>query len=258
MTYLFDNSSEGARERLRGLEQIEDANTIAVLERLPRLDGAHCLELGAGAGSIAAWLAKRVGPDGRVLATDIDVSHLDGSGYDVLRHDVRSEEFPCAAFDLVHVRHVLIHLPDPIATLQRVRLGMRRGAQLIVEESDLRSWVAEVESGEASSERFNLGVRAVLELYSSRGMNVAIGATLPEALRQTGFEIVDERSACRLVAGGSAEACYQRISVLHLIRGLKHAGAVPAAALTGLVECLANPALRYRSRTTVTVTARAC
>ena len=33
---------------------------------------AHCLEVGAGGGSIAHWLCQAVGPTGRVLATDID------------------------------------------------------------------------------------------------------------------------------------------------------------------------------------------
>lgn len=45
--------------RLQALETARDATTIDLIERLePRRDW-HCLELGAGAGSIARWLATR-------------------------------------------------------------------------------------------------------------------------------------------------------------------------------------------------------
>jgi ubiquinone/menaquinone biosynthesis C-methylase UbiE len=35
--------------------------------------GWRCLEVGAGRGSMAVWLAQRVGPSGHVVATDVDV-----------------------------------------------------------------------------------------------------------------------------------------------------------------------------------------
>ena len=38
--------------------------------------GWRCLEVGAGRGSMAVWLAERVGASGRVVATDIDVTYL--------------------------------------------------------------------------------------------------------------------------------------------------------------------------------------
>lgn len=92
--YLYKNAHSDALERLRGLERIEDQTTVAALKRLPKIEGLSCLEVGAGAGSIAAWLAARVGSVGKVLATDIDISHLDSSKYAVLRHDIRKDELP--------------------------------------------------------------------------------------------------------------------------------------------------------------------
>ena len=39
----------------------------------PRVfEGARCLEVGAGSGSMALWMAARVGETGHVLATDIN------------------------------------------------------------------------------------------------------------------------------------------------------------------------------------------
>src|SRR5262245_24735854 len=40
--------------------------------------GWRCLEVGAGGGSIAAWLADCVGSEGAVVATDLDTTHLRG------------------------------------------------------------------------------------------------------------------------------------------------------------------------------------
>ena len=39
--------------------------------------GWRCLEIGAGRGSMATWLAERVGPAGQVVATDIDTRYLE-------------------------------------------------------------------------------------------------------------------------------------------------------------------------------------
>jgi hypothetical protein len=48
-----------------------------------------------GGGSIARWLADRVGPGGRVVATDINVGHLRTlslPNLDVLRHNIIEDD----------------------------------------------------------------------------------------------------------------------------------------------------------------------
>src|SRR5688500_13501668 len=64
-------------ERLRTLEALLDAGTIQHLERRGVRRGWRCLEVGAGGGSIAAWLAARVAPEGSVVATDLDTTVLE-------------------------------------------------------------------------------------------------------------------------------------------------------------------------------------
>jgi hypothetical protein len=54
---------------------------------------------------VPAWLAERVGPDGHVVATDIEPSGItapDGAPIEVRRHDVAYDEPPGDGFDLVH------------------------------------------------------------------------------------------------------------------------------------------------------------
>ena len=61
--------------RLRLLQERYDARTFGRLTALGSLAGAVCLGVGAGAGSVARWLAQ-AGSSGRVVATDADPRFL--------------------------------------------------------------------------------------------------------------------------------------------------------------------------------------
>jgi ubiquinone/menaquinone biosynthesis C-methylase UbiE len=56
---------------------MEDPATIEYLAKIGVAPGWHCLEIGAGAGSITEWLCQRVGSSGRVVATDINTCFLE-------------------------------------------------------------------------------------------------------------------------------------------------------------------------------------
>ncbi len=71
-SYLLTNSELETADRFAGLESVFDPVTRGHLTRLGLPPGARCLEVGAGSGSIARWMADEVGPAGRVLAVDLD------------------------------------------------------------------------------------------------------------------------------------------------------------------------------------------
>src|SRR6516165_794924 len=76
-------------DRLELLEQLFDPGSREWRHRVQ--PGWRCLEVGAGRGSMAAWLADRVGPTGRVVATDVDLtylSRLEAANLEVRRHDI--------------------------------------------------------------------------------------------------------------------------------------------------------------------------
>src|SRR5262249_1533795 len=115
-SYALDNSWDRARRRLALLEQYLDPMTKRRVTALGISEGWRCLEVGAGAGSVALWLSDQVGSTGHVLATDINTALLDElkrPNLETKRHDLLAEPLPEAEFDLVHARWLLHHLPDP-------------------------------------------------------------------------------------------------------------------------------------------------
>src|SRR4051812_45635908 len=114
-TYVFDNAWQEERRRLDAVEAGWDPITISNLQTIGVPSGWHCLEAGAGGGSIAAWLCDQVGPDGLVVATDLDprfLTVIDAPNLDVRRHDIVRDPIEASSYDLVHARLLLEHLPE--------------------------------------------------------------------------------------------------------------------------------------------------
>ena len=134
-TYSFDNDDPDAANRHNYLPAMLDGLTTSRLASIGDLTGKRCLELGAGGGSVARWLASRVGPAGRVLATDINTRHLrTDPGYEVLPHDLVSEPVPAGPWDVIHARLVLLHMPQRGRVLRRLASALAPGGALALEE----------------------------------------------------------------------------------------------------------------------------
>ncbi|MEV4439558.1 class I SAM-dependent methyltransferase [Streptomyces sp. NPDC049577] len=129
-------NSPGEQERLRSIQRSVDGFTVQVIENLPVAAHWNCLELGAGAGSIAYWLAERC-PAGRVVAADIDTRFLDAGrapNLEVREADVTGDDFAPGRFDLVHARYLFCHLPARDELIARAAGWLAPGGWLVVEE----------------------------------------------------------------------------------------------------------------------------
>ncbi|WP_326654531.1 MULTISPECIES: class I SAM-dependent methyltransferase [unclassified Streptomyces] len=107
-----ERSGEAERIDLGGLAY--DATTMARLRELGVGPGWHCLDVGAGTGTVARQLLSRAGV-ASVLAVDRDVRFLAASpiaGLRVLEADISAPDFDPGRFRLVHARFVLMHLPS--------------------------------------------------------------------------------------------------------------------------------------------------
>lgn len=255
--YLYANTNAAALTRLRALEEIEDPATRDLLARAGVTRGCSCLEIGAGAGSIAYWMADRVGGSGQVVATDIEPRFLDIARCDVWRHDISRDALPSGKFDVVHCRHTLIHvdqgLHSAIATMLASSLKPR-GA-LVLQESDFATWAATDSSPMDVAETYNKGVDAVLSIYRQRGMDVSLGVRLSRLVKDAGLVVSEETRRAREVQGGSDEARFHEETFRQLLGAEGVRGSAMAAAIHNMVECLRDPRLTYATRTTAAVIA---
>ena len=191
--YLLDNQQSEAGRRFDALSQLFDPVTFRHLAAVGVSAGWACWEVGAGGVSVPAWLAEQVGPSGRVVASDIDTAWMpaDGAAFEVLRHDVGDEQPPAGAFDLVHARLLLTHVPQRIEALTSMVRALRPGGWLLVEDADpaLQPLICPDESGPTQqlANRLRQGFRT---LMASRGAELAFGRTLPRLLREAGLDAV--------------------------------------------------------------------
>lgn len=190
MPYLFDHADRAERERLAAIEAAADPLTIECLEKIGVRQGWRCLEVGAGAGSITEWLCRRVGPKGKVVATDLQTKFLgtiEAPNLEVREHDITREELEPDAFDLVSARKVLEHLANPSAALRRMAAAVRPGGWLLVEDTDLASFMR---VSFPHRDRFERAYAKFLEALSSAGFQPTLGVRLGDELRAAGLQDV--------------------------------------------------------------------
>lgn len=193
--YLLDNRQVEAGTRFQALSSLFDAWTFRHFETVGIDKGWRCWEVGAGGPTVPTWLAERVGPSGRVLATDIDVSWTEpatAARVEVLRHDVALDEPPAGLFDLIHARLVLAHIADRDAVLRSLVQALRPGGWLLIEEADpaLQPLICLDEYG-PEQELANRLRRGFRQLLQQRGVDLAYGRKLPRLLREAGLAAVE-------------------------------------------------------------------
>jgi ubiquinone/menaquinone biosynthesis C-methylase UbiE len=126
------------RRRLELLGNLRDRRSARELEEIGIAPGWRCLDVGSGGGSLARWMADRVGPGGSVLSTDIDVRFQPSSAgnLEVRQHDIVKEALPEQAFDLVHARAVLQTIEQREAVLDKLVRAAKPGAWIVVGDPD--------------------------------------------------------------------------------------------------------------------------
>ena len=226
-------------ERLAGIEATWDPETIRRLEALGVGPGWRCLEVGAGAGSIARWLADRVAPGGHVVATDVDTTFLEPlarDGLEVRRHDLLADELPAGAFDLVHARLLLEWLGDSDA-LERLVAALAPGGRLLVEDYD---WGF---GGPVDDEVpvLRRAYDAILGMLERGGYQLTCGRTLLARVERAGLEAVGSDARAYVHHGGSPGTAFERFSFRAQGERLVASGALAASEVDETIRELANP-----------------
>jgi SAM-dependent methyltransferase len=193
--YLLDNRQNEAAERFDAFATLFDPTTFRHIEAFGIGLGWRCWEVGAGGTSVVSWLARKVGPTGQIVATDIDTSRLAAAArppVEVRVHDVGAEEPPGEGFDLVHARLVLVHVPDRERALRSMIQALRPGGVLLIEDADpaLQPLICPDEYGpeQRLANRLRQGFR---KLLAERGADLSYGRKLPRLLREAGLSGVE-------------------------------------------------------------------
>lgn len=186
--------------RLGSLESALDRTTARYLEQLGLRQGMRCLEVGAGSGSVARYMAQRVGASGVVVATDLDTTLLvplqaEHSQLVVHREDV-GQAVPGLVdgelFDLAHARLVLGHVHDRERALANIVQAVRPGGWLLIEDVDFL-WTELGEQPLFPEQAMGPYFRVwseVVRLMRERGYAVHFGRSLAGLMRDVGLELV--------------------------------------------------------------------
>jgi SAM-dependent methyltransferase len=154
-----------------------------------------------------------------VLATDIDPRFLESlnlPNLEVQRHNIAVDPLPEAAFDLVHARLVLMHLPEREKALERMISALKPGGWLVDEEYDSSSLPPDpaIGSGEVSLQT----QIAVNRLLDDGGVDRLYGRRLIGRLRARALLDVTGEARAFMWQCGSAGAALVR-ATYELLRG---------------------------------------
>jgi SAM-dependent methyltransferase len=211
-------------QRLTLLEQVFDP--LSRRRRGMVQPGWRCLEIGAGRGSMAVWLAEQVGPSGHVVATDIDVGYLerlDLPNLEVVQHDILEdslEPLDPGSFDLVCSRLMVFHLVGRHDTaIARMAQCLRPGGCLIDEDADWGT-PGPVDPSHPLYQDFHRAWRNG-DWWVARGYDPVFGRKLPALFERCGLEVIGHEASSEVVHGGSPWARWfaETLEVMHTLGG---------------------------------------
>jgi SAM-dependent methyltransferase len=265
--YVFDPTWELETERLHTNEAIWDPGTIERFERLGVGPGWTCLEVGAGYGSAARWLAERVnpgynmspgryagqaGPVGRVVAADLEVGRLDSlaeHGIEVWRHDLRTDELPAGAFDLIHARMLIQHLPDRKAAVHRLIDALSPGGVLFLEDTDSLPLFRS-----ATSETFLADIKSAgYGLMRESGHEPRGGHFDLELLLDSELTDVSAEGRVVMMRGGSDQARHYMLWLEYMRPRIVGARLLGNDRIDQALDEMADPANRWSSQVMISV-----
>lgn len=241
-SYLLTNAEPETADRFSGLEGVFDPVTRGHLTRLGLAPGARCMEVGAGSGSIARWMADQVGPGGRVLAVDLDPRWCRSEGraqLEVRALDLVTEPVPDGPWDVIHERLVLQHIPERLDVLDRLVSALAPGGLLLLEDFD----TGEVRTLDRAGPDHDLIVtmaQAFNRLLGSRGGISDFAANALRTLRGHGLKGTGASGYVAIDHGGTGWATVQAANARQVRAGLLGQG-IAAADIDRFLEVLADP-----------------
>lgn len=225
--YVFANTQEEQEwQRLIAIEREFDPATLRTLEAIGVSNGWSCLEIGPGAGSIVRYLCNCVGEQGHVVAVDINprlIETIKAPNLKVYCADIASADLPPESFDLIHGRYIVIHIKEYEKALANIVRFLKPGGWLFLEEPDF-TLSTPANHNTPIEQAVARVFQSIETMYSSMGIEPAIGRKLPSLLQKMNLEQINVEASIHLSAGGSNMARMMQMSISHLRQPLVETG----------------------------------
>ncbi|MER5197458.1 class I SAM-dependent methyltransferase [Streptomyces sp. NPDC002755] len=184
---VFRPEQAGEGERIDFGALAYDDITMTRLRALGVGPGWHCVDVGAGTGTVSRRLLEEAGV-ASVLAVDRDVRFLGARpvpGLDVLEADISAPDAVPGRFPLVHARFVLMHLAEHDRLITELAGLVAPGGVLVLSDA------IDLTSDRAPDTPYSAVMRAMWKgLRATIGTDVSWVPSYPQLLRGAGLDSV--------------------------------------------------------------------
>jgi len=130
----------------------DQAISDEIVEMLAIKPGSTVAEIGAGNGTMAVQIAKKIGPAGRVFATEIDPALVQRirqrarkaglNNVTVMTATPTNSGLPADCCDAAYMIGVYHHITDPAATDRSIFRALKPGGRLLINDFPPTIWLA--------------------------------------------------------------------------------------------------------------------
>ena len=180
-----------------------------------------------------------------MLATDIDprfADELRRPNIEVRRHDITFDALPEAAFDLIHARLVLIHLPTRDAVLRRMVTALKSGGWVVIEDFDSYATMTDPEFEGVLKTR-----QAIFRVMESQGVDLRYGRKIATRMEANGLTEIGAEARIFRWQGGSPGAGIHWANLQQMRESLLASGLVNEAELEADLARLNDPGFSFPS-----------
>ncbi|WP_416968132.1 methyltransferase domain-containing protein [Streptomyces sp. 4F14] len=152
-----------------------------------------------------------------MTVTDLEPRWSDGHAWPdhvrPQRHDIVRDPLPPDAYDLVHARLVLLHLPERHQVLRRLVAALKPGGRLVLEEFDC-GWTPVLHAPDAAAATlFEKVHTAVMDLLRDAGADPLWGRRVLGAMARAGLTDLTATTYAEAWHGGGAGIALHRVNV---------------------------------------------
>jgi predicted O-methyltransferase YrrM len=207
--YALGYSTEEER-RLALQARMYEPLTEGVLRHAGIGDGMHVLDIGCGIGDVSFLAARLVGSSGSVVGIDRGDQSIETALRRARSLGIENVSFLAAdvsgfktgkMFDAIIGRLILLYLPDPAKSLQRLSSLLRPGGVIAFQEMDMSTFPL-------SSLALRTSILTwVRDAFAAAGAQTEMGPKLPDIFMSAGFPRPEMIAGQRVTSASDPVVC---------------------------------------------------